>query len=69
MDDWIGGGKKEKLRRTIITWEKYAQRPFEISTTDMETYLDLWNDHKELKKHAEYFGIYDETFDLDEDCV
>lgn len=61
--------RKPTLSRLIKTWGYYAEKPFQISTEDLEMYYNIQKWHEELKEIAIKLEIYDEAFNLDEDCV
>lgn len=69
LNAWIGDGRKEIITRLINTWSRYAEKPFQIESTDLETYYNILSWHEELKVLAIELGIYDEALNLDEDCV
>lgn len=69
LDVWIRSGRKEKVSKLITKWGNYAEQPFQIDNNDLDDYLNVLKWHKELKELAEPEGIYDEAFNLDEDCV
>lgn len=56
------------LSRLKQKWERYATQPFNIQEGDLEMYQNLHLWHSELKEILVEGGVYDETFDLDEDC-
>lgn len=66
---YIESGRKEKIRRLVLKWNKYASKPFQIDSTDFEMYQDIQKWHSELKSIAKRNGIYDEAFNLDENCL
>lgn len=56
------------LERLKQKWEHYATQPFQIQEGDLEMYQNLHVWHRELKDILEEGGVYDEAFNLDEDC-
>lgn len=56
------------LSRLKQKWERYATKPFDIHECDLEMYQNLFEWHEVLKNILVEGGVYDEAFDLDEDC-
>lgn len=56
------------LRKLREKWEKYADRPFNINEGDLDMYQTLQDWHKELRLILEEGNLYDEAFNMDEDC-
>lgn len=56
------------LRRLQQKWERYAEQPFNIQEGDLEMYQNIKEWHQELKEIMLEGSVYDETFNLDEDC-
>lgn len=56
------------IKRLKQKWEKYAEQPFAIQEGDLEMYQNIKDWHTELRLILEEGKVYDETFNLDEDC-
>lgn len=68
LDDWLGE-RDTVVERLTRTWTMYAEKPFQIDSTDLEMYYNVKQWHEELKSLAICNGVYDEAFNLDEDSV
>lgn len=56
------------IKRLKQKWENYAELPFSIHEYDLDMYQNIVEWHQELKEILLEGKVYDETFDLDEDC-